>query len=297
MGVSSVTLRLPATSANLGPGFDTLGLALELFSEVEISLGEAEDAAGPAERSVVLAAQAACRFVERECPPLHVRFLSRVPHSRGLGHSAICRAAGMLAAEALCDVYLQDHELLALGTELEGHADNIAACLFGGLQVVARSGLKVYRAGLPVPADYSAVLFIPEMEMSTEAGRRLLPRELSREDAVFNISRTALLVAALVEGFSDLINEATQDRLHQPARTQLFPEMPLLFTAAREAGALGVFLSGGGSTVLALAKDKEDEIAEAMASAARANSLAGRTLVTRLSNSGAAVVDQAPANA
>jgi homoserine kinase len=201
----------------------------------------------------------------------------------------------MLAAEALCDAYLQDHELLALGTELEGHADNIAACLFGGLQVVARSGMKVYRAGLPVPADYRAILFIPELEMSTDAGRGLLPTELSRDDAVFNISRAALLVAALVEGYSDLLWEATQDRLHQPARTQLLPQMPVVFAAAREAGALCAFLSGGGSTILAIARSDEERIASAMRRAALESGLAGETLITALSNQGAAAIDQVSA--
>lgn len=295
MSVASVTLRLPATTANLGPGFDCLGMALDLFAEVRVSIAEAEVDHGPAERTVVAAAEAACKFANQEARPLTVEFLQTVPHSRGLGHSAICRAAGMLAAEALSDAYLQDHELLALGTELEGHADNIAACLFGGLQVVARSGMKVYRAGLPVPADYHAVLFIPELEMSTEAGRGLLPMELSRDDAVFNISRTALLVAALVEGYSDLLWEATQDRLHQPARTQLLPQMPVVFAAAREAGALCAFLSGGGSTILAIARSDEERIASAMKSAAAESGLAGDTLVTALSNQGAAAVDQVSA--
>jgi homoserine kinase len=290
MGISSVTLRLPATTANLGPGFDCLGMALELFSDVQVSLAEGD--VGPAERMVVRAAETACRFVERDCPPLAVEFLTTIPHARGLGHSAVCRAAGMLAAEALCDVYLQDHELLALGAEMEGHADNIAACLFGGLQVVARSGLKVYRAGLPVPADLSAVLFIPDMEMSTEAGRGLLPTDLSREDAVFNIGRTALLVAALVEGYTELLQEATQDRLHQAPRMKLFPQMPLIFAAAAEAGALCSFLSGGGSTILALARGDEEKVAVAMRRCAEENGLAGQALVTKLSNSGAVALEQ-----
>jgi homoserine kinase len=270
-------------------------MALELFADVRVSIAEGETDHGPAERTVVAAADAACKFANQESRPLTVEFLQTVPHSRGLGHSAICRAAGMLAAEALCDAYLQDHELLALGTELEGHADNIAACLFGGLQVVARSGMKVYRAGLPVPADYHAILFIPELEMSTDAGRGLLPTELSRDDAVFNISRAALLVAALVEGYSDLLWEATQDRLHQPARTQLLPQMPVVFAAAREAGALCAFLSGGGSTILAIARSDEERIASAMRRAALESGLAGETLITALSNQGAAAIDQVSA--
>lgn len=286
MTASSVTLRLPATTANLGPGFDCLGLALDLHARVRVSLAEPGDA-GPAERMVVSAAEAACRFVERDCPGLSVEFLSSAPHSRGLGQSAICRAAGLLAAEALLDVYLQDHELLALGAELEGHADNIAACLFGGLQVVVRSGLKVYRVGLPAPPALRAVLFIPELTMSTEAGRRLLPRELSREDAVFNIGRAALLVAALASGDYSALDEATQDRLHQPARTQLFPQMPRIFKAAREAGALCAFLSGGGSTVLALATGEEPVIAAAMKAAAEAEGVAGATMISDLSEDGA----------
>jgi homoserine kinase len=131
--------------------------------------------------------------------------------------------------------------------------------------------------------------------MSTDAGRGLLPTELSRDDAVFNISRAALLVAALVEGYSDLLWEATQDRLHQPARTQLLPQMPVVFAAAREAGALCAFLSGGGSTILAIARSDEERIASAMRRAALESGLAGETLITALSNQGAAAIDQVSA--
>ena len=178
--------------------------------------------------------------------------------ARGLGASAVARAAGLLGANALLGEPLDREAILALGTELEGHADNMAAVLFGGLQVVVLDGDAVVHAGLAAPAGLKAVLFVPDVEMPTDESRRALPKELSREDAVYNIGRAALLVAALADGRLELLDVATRDRLHQPARAKIFPAMEPVFQAARQAGALAVFLSGGGSTILALASRDEE---------------------------------------
>jgi homoserine kinase len=180
--------------------------------------------------------------------------------------------------------------MLALGAALEGHADNMAPALFGGLRIVIRDGDGFRHVRAPVADGLKVVLFVPNFDMPTNESRKLLPTSLSKEDAVHNIGRSALLVAALASGDWEMLDAATQDRLHTPARTALFPAMPAIFAAAKEAGAHAAYLSGGGSTIAAFATDGEQAIAEAMTEAARAGGLGGQTRITAPSEEGAVVV-------
>jgi homoserine kinase len=293
MSAKRIIVRAPATTANLGPGFDCLGMALDLWAEVVITASE--EALPPAPDAIgQLAVQAAQRLFLRlgkESPPgLTAQCTQQIPVARGLGASAVGRAAGLLAANTLLGEPLDREEILALGAELEGHADNMAPALFGGLQVAVRDGDRVFHAGLTAPEGLKAILFVPDMAMPTQESRQVLPQFLSREDAVYNIGHAALVVVALAAGRLDLLDVATRDRLHQPARARLFPAMDAIFQAARQAGALGVFLSGGGSTVLALASQSEEDIARAMAEAAAGEGTTGHTIVTAPSNAGAQVM-------
>jgi homoserine kinase len=185
---------------------------------------------------------------------------------------------------------LSAEQMLALGAALEGHADNMAPALFGGLRIVIRDGDGFRHVRAPVADGLKVVLFVPNFDMPTNESRKLLPTSLSKEDAVHNIGRSALLVAALASGDWEMLDAATQDRLHTPARTALFPAMPAIFAAAKEAGAHAAYLSGGGSTIAAFATDGEQAIAEAMTEAARAGGLGGQTRVTEPSEEGAVVV-------
>ncbi len=293
MAPRRVIVRAPATTANLGPGFDSLGMALDLWVEVVISFGPppAGFVPDPAEQMATDAARSLCAHVGAAAPGgLWVQYSARIPVARGLGASAACRAAGLLGANALLGEPLDREAILALGTGLEGHPDNMAAVLFGGLQVVVIDGEAVVHVGLAAPTDLRAVLFVPEVAMPTDESRRALPTQLSREDAVHNIGRAALLVAALADGRLELLDVATRDRLHQPARAKIFPAMEPVFQAARRAGALAVFLSGGGSTILALASREEETIGRAMAEAAAAEGVAGETIITKPSDQGAQVL-------
>jgi homoserine kinase len=295
MPAKSIVVRAPATTANLGPGFDCLGMALDLWAEVVVSAAEeALPPPGPPLGGMVVeAAQRLFAHVGKQAPAgLTAEFRQAIPVARGLGASAVARAAGLLAANAFLGEPLEREQILALGAELEGHADNMAPVLFGGLQVAVREGDSVLHAGLAAPEGLKAVLFVPDMEMPTQESRQVLPDFLSREDAVYNIGRAALLVAALASGKLDLLDAATRDRLHQPARAKVFPAMEAIFRAARQAGALGVFLSGGGSTVLALTSKSEKDIAKAMAKAASGEGTGGHAIVTASSNKGAQVIDK-----
>jgi len=288
----SVTVRVPATSANLGPGFDCLGLALAITADVTVST-EAPPAPAqphPLDSMIAAAARAAYQAARKSAPELYVRWEGTLPIARGLGASAAARAGGLVAANALLGDPLSPDELLSLGAEQEGHADNMAPALFGGLQVTVRDYARWLRLDVPVPEGLKVVLFVPDLEMPTRESRRKLPQTLSREDAVFNVGRAALLVGALAQGRWDLLDAATQDRLHQPARSAFFPALFDIFAAAKEGGACAAYLSGSGSTVAALVPEGEERVARLMQQASVARGYSGRTMITEPSAQGASVV-------
>jgi homoserine kinase len=295
MPPTSVTIRVPATSANLGPGFDTLGLALDIHGDVTVTWSD-RPARFPDNRGEQLALGAAQAVYQHAGKPrpsgLRVSIQSAIPVGRGLGASAVLRAGSVMAANILLGEPFDRDTVLRIATELEGHADNVAPALLGGFQVVVWTGERVVHVGVPLPEALRCVVFVPELEMPTGESRKLLPRELERQDAVHNIGRCALLVAAMAAGRLDALDLATQDVLHQPARAALFPAMFDIFRAAREAGALAVYLSGGGSSIMALATEREAAIGEAMAARAREAGVEGRVILTRPSLVGARVVDE-----
>ena len=298
MPPSSVSVRVPATSANLGPGFDCLGMALHVWATVTLSRDAGQDD-HPLAGMTLNAARALFAAADLETPQGYAAtYQGSIPIARGLGASAVARVGGVLAANALAGQPLDREQLLLLATELEGHADNVAPALFGGLQVVVRPAgrgdrQRLTHVAVPLPAGLKAVLLIPELRMPTQKSRKLLPQSLSRADAVRNASRTALLVAALSQGRFDLLDEATKDRLHQPARAKLFPAMYVIFDAARAAGAHCAYLSGGGSAICALCTDNEQGIADAMLEAARSREVPAESLITAPTERGAEIVEQA----
>ncbi len=214
-----------------------------------------------------------------------------IPIARGLGASAAARAAGIVAANALMDRPLSDDQLLNVGAELEGHADNIAPALFGGLQIIIRDAGDWRRLAVPLAKDLKIVLFIPDLEMPTRESRARLPQQLRREDAIFNVGRAAMLVAALEQGRWDLLDASTQDRLHQSARSEQFPALYDIIDAAKDAGAHGAYLSGAGSTIAAFATDDVERIARLMQQAAIARGYSGRTMITAPSPEGTLVLE------
>jgi len=289
---TSVTVRVPATSANLGPGFDCLGLALDLWATITLNRSRAARDNNPMATMALTAAGRVFLESGQDPPPeLNAQYEGDIPIARGLGASAVARVGGVLAANELAGRPLGMDSLLSIATELEGHADNVTPALAGGLQVAVVDGNRVISVGVPLPPELHAVLFVPELRMPTKESRRLLPDPISRTDAVFNTGRTALLVAALAAGRFDLLDAGTQDRLHQKRRSKLFPAMFALFDAAKAAGAHCAYLSGGGSTICALASVNEQAIADAMLEAARGRETPGRTIITRPTAKGAEVTE------
>jgi homoserine kinase len=281
-----VHVRVPATSANLGPGFDALGLALALYNEVEaresdgITVDVQGEGAGrlPTTGDNVVARGVRLAYEASGHPfkGVALRCVNRVPTSRGLGSSAAAWVGGLAAGNALCGGALSRDALLALATRAEGHPDNVAAALLGGLTVSCVSGDGAVTAvSLPVPVRLTWIALVPETMSSTAEARAVLPASVPRADAVFNVQRVALLLAALQSGRADALPPALDDRLHQPYRLALFPWMPAVVAAARRAGALGCVLSGAGPTLLAVVAGDHGAVALAMESALRAAGLAG----------------------
>ncbi len=297
----------PATTANLGPGFDCLGMALDLWNLLEVRLGKeaadgqplvqvtgegAGELATDDSNLVYRSMEFLFREAGQEMPPLRLCCRNQIPLSRGLGSSAAAIAGGLVAANALCTPSFSANDLLEMAATLEGHPDNVAAALLGGLQlVVMDQEQRLFTAPIDVPPDMQAVLFIPETRIATADARKVLPSEVSMADAVHNMSRIALLVAGMGTNHPEYLRVATQDRLHQPYRQPLFPAMKGIFAAALDAGALGVFLSGSGSTILALTVGREMTVAYEMAEAARQASVAGEVRITRPTSASAHVLD------
>jgi homoserine kinase len=284
-----VAVRVPATTANLGPGFDCLGLALDIYNRVSVEpapalsievSGEGQGAIPTGEENLVYRGVAVVfHRTGRTLPGLRLICHNDIPLARGLGSSAAAVVGGMVAANLLLGETLSREALLAIGAAIEGHPDNLAPALFGGCQVVVAEGDGFLHAPVPLPAGLRAVLFIPHSQLATAQARGVLPLQVPLTDAVYNVGRAALLVAALGGGEFPLLSAATGDRLHQPYREPLFPAMGPIMSAAMGAGALGSFLSGAGPTVLALCTGGEEAIGDAMKRAAAEAGVSGTVRV------------------
>lgn len=298
-----VRVRVPASTANLGAGFDAVGIALGLHAWITVRTEAGGGDTGEGEglhRKVRRAFGAAFEAAALRAPEIAVHAQSDIPLGRGLGASASARAAGLVIANRMLGDVLSDAQLLELGSELEGHPDNIAPALFGGCQIVSVDESRpaaadggegrVVRIPLPVAPGLSFVAFTPDFRMSTKQGRALLPESLSRADAVHNITRSALATAALSTGSWEALRTAVDDRLHQRPRSALFPEMYEMFAAAEDAGAWAAYLSGGGSTVMALsAPERADAVLAAFESAGLRLGVSGRGRIAAIDGEGAVI--------
>jgi homoserine kinase len=298
-----VRVRVPASSANLGPGFDALGLALALHNEVTAEEtdrvtvrvdGEGATRLAADERNVVargvrLAHEAAGRPF-RGCA---LACRNRIPLARGLGSSAAAWVGGLMAGNALLGRPLDRAALLGLAARAEGHPDNVAAAIYGGLTVACSTADGAIAVALPVPDHLHWVVLVPEVTSATAEARAVLPASVPREDAVFNVQRVALLLAGLQAGRAEALRLALEDRLHQPYRLTLFPWMPGVATAAREAGALGCVLSGAGPSMLALVAGDGAAVAGAMEAALRQAGIAGAARTLEVDRHGAIIESSA----
>jgi homoserine kinase len=284
---------VPATSANLGAGFDCLGLALDLFASITVTFSPAEQmpTEDVGEKMVLTAIRQTYQRIGQPMPAgVRVKYNVAIPLGRGMGASAVARVAGVLAANEMTGRPLDESACLSIASELEGHGDNACPALFGGVQVCIESGGRYQHVACRYPSGLAMAILVPDQSMPTKEARKALPDSYSKADTVHNIGRVALFVAALGAGRLDLLDAATDDRIHQHQRAAMFPPMFDIFAAAKGAGAHAAWLSGAGSSIAALCDEAHvRDVAAAMQSTLAETGGGGRSLVTRIAAEGAQV--------
>ena len=261
-----ITLQIPATSANLGAGFDALGLALQFYNKVEmeesdtIDIASLDDTPVPTdERNLIyISAKDLYEVCGRKLPGLFLRQTNTIPMTRGLGSSSACIVAGLVGANTLLGCPLGTDDLVDLAAQIEGHPDNIAPALLGGIVTAVFDGRRVHWVKQEVYTKLRFVALIPDFELPTEKARACLPQTVSLKDAVYDLSRAALFSASLLTGKFENLRTAVHDKLHQPYRMALIPHAREVFDIAYAHGAYAAYISGAGPTVMAIA-DEENE--------------------------------------
>lgn len=292
----SFSVTVPATTANLGPGFDCLGLSLALYNTLEVHPreegllvtieGEGEGIIAIDHRNMMVdAMQRLAAEVGRVLPGVHLHQINQIPVSSGLGSSAAAVLAGLLAANRLMEDPLTPEELLALAVTIEGHPDNMAPAFYGGLVLAGVNGDRLQIEQLPV-ADLRVAVVLPHFALSTVEARAVLPRDVPFADALYNLGRLGLLLRALAQGDYDKLSTGMRDRLHQPYRVPLIPGMQAAFDAATAAGAQGVALSGAGPGVIAFAAQGHEDVAAAMRQAFAGAGLDSRSWILDIDRRG-----------
>lgn len=300
----SFLVRVPATTANLGPGFDCLGLALDLWNEVEVEAtgdslvitieGEGQNEAAKDQYNAIYRAMQT--FAERHHKSLpaglHLHCRNKIPFGAGLGSSAAAVISGILAAGRLLGISADQKVQLECATLIEGHPDNVSPCLLGGLVAAIQNDREVIARSMDV-VPLHLVVIVPDFHFPTKTSRAGLPVSLPRADAIFNIGRVALLTKALATGDLDLLAVAMQDRLHQPHRLPLIPGAVEAFTAAKEAGAAAVVLSGAGPSLLAVLRDQNSasKVSSAIQDAFSKAGVKARVFNPSITLSGATIIE------
>ncbi|RXT14737.1 homoserine kinase [Ammoniphilus sp. CFH 90114] len=283
-----VQVKVPASTANLGPGFDTIGMAFQLYTTIRMSVVdepqvilhgvELEGLPTDTSNLVYKMAELIFQKAQMEMPPLKIEMKSDIPLTRGLGSSAAAIIGGLVAANYLAGNPFTEEDIFLIATELEGHPDNVGASLFGGIVIaVMEEGRVPYIKVDPQP-DLRALAVIPDFMLSTEKARGVLPDTYSRKDAVHSLSHASLLAAALATGKYEMLVYAMKDRLHQPYRMGLVPGMNTMLEQAENYGALGTALSGAGPTVISLVQGETAELENFFRDTLSQHGITSRTL-------------------
>ena len=300
-----VHVKIPATSANMGSGFDAVGIALTLYNEIlfeerpgaeaitiEIKgMGQNEIPTDPAEN---LVSEAMAYVAKRNGQPLpagHLTLINRIPPARGLGSSSAALVGGIMAGDALTGRKLTKEDILIIANSMEGHPDNVAPATYGGLTSSIIVHDKAITNSVPVEDDLSFITVSPEIEVSTEEARQALPDTIDYKSAVFNVSRVSVLLSSFFTKRYDYLKYSLQDKLHVPYRIQLIPHGQDVLDAAIAAGALGSTISGSGSTLIAFATGREREVEEAMISTFAGYGIQSFGHILKADNQGATYVD------
>lgn len=301
---STVTVRVPATTANCGAGFDCLGIACTMYntftftidSEKNISViaqGEGSSMFKPHSSNLVIESFYAVYDQKKlPRPGIKLQMNNSVPLARGLGSSSSAIVAGIVAANYFTGSTLTNDDLLNIATNLEGHPDNVAPALLGGIIVSYMRNSCAGAAKLPCPNKFKLVAVVPELKLETKLARSVLPEQVPRHDAIFNLSRAALFVSAISTGKLEMLSDALHDTLHQPYRSKLIPHMQQVFDAAISNGAYGAVISGAGSTLMAFCPLTADctKIGDAMQAVFAENSIPSKYHILDVDTQGAKII-------
>ncbi len=297
--MASKTIRVPGTSANCGPGFDSVGMActisnyltLEETTNHKITVeveGKGQGVIPGAERNIaVQAALSVFEGVDYHHTGFVVKMTNAVPLARGLGSSAAAIVSGLMAANLVAGEKLSKDDLLEMPTNLEGHPDNVAPALFGGVTISFMDGVKAKCLRLIPPVPLTMVVVVPDFSLTTISARQVLPQQVPFQDATFNVSRAALLIGSLCSGDYNYLSYALQDKLHQPYRNPLIKGIDTVFANACEAGAIGVAISGSGPCIIAFTREHSQAIGEAMVAAFQSHDVTACYHVLQLDTQGA----------
>lgn len=259
-----ISVRVPATSANLGPGFDVLGLAMDRYNT--FTFIKSHDF--PEDNLIYQAYNKVFEYLGEEIVPVEIQVKEDIPQARGLGSSAACIVGGIMGANEILGKPLNKDEILKLATEIEGHPDNVAPAIYGGLVASVMEGENIYTGKVPIKNDLIFIALVPNFELSTSDAREVLPSEIPYKHGIHNVGRASMLITALVTGDNSLIKLGLQDKLHQPYRGKLIPGFDEIISTTYESGALGCYLSGAGPTIMCIADSKDltfiDNIKETM---------------------------------
>lgn len=292
---------VPASTTNLGPGFDVLGVALKLYNTIEVEVsgsdlrieiqGEGADILPEDESNLVYRAiKMLFQRMGENPPPMTIRLTNHIPLARGLGSSGTAAIGGLMAANAISEAGLTRDEILDMAAKIDGHPDNVAASIFGGLVIAFSNEHRIACMKLLPPRPVSVVVVVPDFHLLTSDARKVLPASVDLQTAVFNISRASLLVAALATGDFRLLGIATDDKLHQPYRKKLIPGMEDVFQAAKSVDEnVAVALSGAGPSIVAFCTDNGEEVGERMRQAFLKHDINSRTMILDIDKKGAVV--------
>lgn len=291
------TVTVPATTANLGPGFDTLGMALQLFLQVEVETanetivefygqGRGEVLQNPGDNLIIAAMQEVFYRAGTKMPAIRLIINNPIPVGKGLGSSAAAIVAGMFAANCMLNDQFSADELLQWAVIMEGHADNVVPAVAGGLTTVMQNEGTVYFQKVEVPEELKTIVVVPDFILPTAKSRAVLPDKIDLKDTVTNLQRACFLLAAVANRDFGHLGLSMNDAIYQPARKQFIPGFDQVVKQAKKMGAMGVALSGAGPSIVALVRDREDLIGEAMQHAFARYGVKSQLLHLKPSNQG-----------
>lgn len=281
-----IKIRVPGTSANLGPGYDVLGLAIDRYNTYTFIQSEDVDEGN----LIYIAYKRVFEYLDKEIIPVRIEVDENIPRARGLGSSAACIVGGIMGANEVLGNPLDKEDILKLATEIEGHPDNVAPAIYGGLVASVVEGEEIYTGKIAIKNNLEFIALVPDFELSTAKARGVLPDKIDHADGVFNVGRTTMLLTALISGNNSLIKLGLEDKFHQPYRGDLIKGYDEIYKNSYDLGALGCYLSGAGPTIMSIGGEGDKDFLEKIGNYMSENHPGWRVYPHRIDNQGARLV-------